>query len=234
MKILAVDTSAVSASAAVMSDGKILSSSFTNTGLTHSQTLMPMIERTLSGAGVDVKDIDLFAADNGPGSFTGVRIGVAAIKGMAHMLGKKCVGVSTLEALAYNLSDSDCIAVCTMDARCNQVYAAVFKCENGNVTRLCEDKAVLIGELQSDIPSCDLPVIFVGDGALLCYEYYKDKLFCRAASEKNRFQNAKSVAFCANLKDESEHMSAQELMPLYLRLPQAQRELNNKKKEKIL
>lgn len=234
MKILAVDTSAVSASAAVMNDGKILSSSFTNTGLTHSQTLMPMIERTLSGAGVDVKDIDLFAVDNGPGSFTGVRIGVAAIKGMAHMLGKKCIGISTLEALAYNLSDSDCIAVCTMDARCNQVYAAVFKCERGSVTRLCEDKAVLIGELQSDIPSGNLPVIFVGDGAMLCYEYYKDKLPCRAASEKNRFQNAKSVAFCANLKDESEYISAQELMPLYLRLPQAQRELNNKKKEKIL
>lgn len=234
MKILAVDTSAVAASVAVMSDGKILSSGFTNTGLTHSQTLMPMIESVLSGANVDVKDIDLFAVNNGPGSFTGVRIGVAGIKGMAHMLNKKCVGISTLEALAYNLSDFDCIAVCTMDARCNQVYAAVFKCENGKVTRICEDKAVLIDELQNDIPSEALPVIFVGDGAMLCYEYYKDKLSCRVASEKNRFQNAKSVAYCASLKDENEYISAQELMPLYLRLPQAQRELNNKNKEKTL
>ena len=232
MKILAVDTTAVSASVAVTQDGKVLSCAFTNTGLTHSQTLMPMIDRVLSGAGISAAEIDLFAVNNGPGSFTGVRIGVAAVKGMAHTTEKNCVGISTLESLAYNLSDSDCTAVCAMDARCGQVYAAVFRCENGTVTRLCEDKALLISELEEHIGETVLPVIFVGDGAMLCYEYYKDKLTCRAASEKNRYQNAKSTALCAYLKDADEYVSAKELMPSYLRLPQAQRELRKKLQEK--
>lgn len=232
MKILAVDTTAAAASAAVLSDGKILSSSFSNTGLTHSQTLMPMIENTLSAACVDIDDIDLFAVNNGPGSFTGVRIGVAAIKGMAHLKNKKCVEVSTLESLAYNLSDTDCVAVCAMDARCSQVYCAAFRCENGEVTRLFEDKAVLISELEEEIKNKDLPVIFVGDGAALCYKYYKEIIPCRLASEKNRYQDAKSTAHIAYLKDESEYVSAQTLMPSYLRLPQAQRELKKKLESK--
>ena len=232
MKILAVDTSATAASVAVMCDGKIIGASFTNTGLTHSQTLMPMIESTLKGANTDIDEIDLFAVNNGPGSFTGVRIGVAAVKGLAHMNGKNCVEISTLESLAYNLSDSDSVAVCVMDARCNQVYAAAFRCENGTVTRIFEDKAMFISELEDYISGKDLPVIFVGDGAMLCYEYYKDKLSCRAASEKNRFQNAKSTAFCAYLKDESEYVDAKSLMPSYLRLPQAQRELKKKLEQK--
>lgn len=228
MKILAVDTSAAAASAAVLSDGKILAASYSNTGLTHSQTLMPMVESVLNGALTDIDDIDLFAVNNGPGSFTGVRIGVAAVKGMAHMKNKKCVEISTLESLAYNLSDTDCFAVCAMDARCSQVYAALFKIENGVVTRECEDKALLISELESDITGKDLPIVFVGDGAKLCYEYYKEKLPCRLASEKNRYQNAKSTAICAYLKNEEEHVGAQTLMPSYLRLPQAQRELKKK------
>lgn len=232
MKILAVDTTAHAASVAVMSDGKILGASFTNTGLTHSQTLMPMIESTLKGANTDIDSIDLFAVNNGPGSFTGVRIGVAAVKGMAHLKNKSCVKISTLESLAYNLSDTDCIAVCAMDARCGQVYAALFRIENGKVERLCEDKALLINELEDDLSQKELPVIFVGDGAVLCYDYYKEKLPCRLASEKNRYQNAKSTAMCAHLRNSDSHISAQALMPSYLRLPQAQRELKKKLEEK--
>lgn len=232
MKILAVDTTASAASVAVMSDGKVLGASFTNTGLTHSQTLMPMVENTLRGANTGLDDIDLFAVNNGPGSFTGVRIGVAAVKGMAHLKEKKCIEISTLESLAYNLIDADCIAVCAMDARCNQVYAALFRCENGVVTRLCEDKALLISELENEITGKDLPVIFVGDGAKLCYEYYKEKLPCRLAGENNRYQNAKSVALCAYLKSDGAYISAQTLMPSYLRLPQAQRELKKKLEDK--
>lgn len=232
MKILAVDTTAAAASAAVLSDGKILGASFTNTGLTHSQTLMPMIENTLTGACTDIDEIDLFAVNNGPGSFTGVRIGVAAVKGMAHMKNKKCMEISTLESLAYNLIDTDCTAVCAMDARCSQVYTAAFRCENGEVTRLSEDRALLISELEEELKVFSLPVIFVGDGAGLCYEYYKEKISCRLASEKNRFQNAKSTALIAYLKEESDYVSAQTLMPSYLRLPQAQRELKKKLESK--
>lgn len=228
MKILAVDTTACAASAAVMSDGKILSASFTNTGLTHSQTLMPMVESTLRGAGIKVGDIDLFAVNNGPGSFTGVRIGVAGVKGMADMSSKPCIGISTLEALAMNLINTDCLAVCAMDARCNQVYSALFRCENGTVTRLSDDKALMISELEDEITDSDLPVFFVGDGATLCYEYYKDKLPCRLAAEKDRYQNAKSTALCAYLKNDSAYVSAKALLPSYLRLPQAQRELKKK------
>lgn len=232
MKILAVDTSATAASVAVMSDSKLLAASFTNTGLTHSQTLMPMVEGTLRGANTDIDEIDLFAVNNGPGSFTGVRIGVAAVKGMAHISEKKCIEISTLESLAYNLVDTDCIAVCAMDARCNQVYTALFRCENGTVTRMCEDKAVLISELEEDIKGNDLPVMFVGDGAKLCYEYYKEKIPCRIAGEKNRYQSAVSTALCAYLKGDDAYISAQTLMPSYLRLPQAQRELKKKLESK--
>lgn len=229
MKILAVDTSAVAGSVAVVSDGKLLSECFSNTGLTHSQTLMPMVDNAVKSAGIDIKDIDIFAVNNGPGSFTGVRIGVAAVKGMAQMSGKNCVEVSTLESLAYNLADNNCIAVCAMDARCSQVYTASFECENSVMTRLCDDEAVAIKDLEERLKSYNKPIIFVGDGAMLCYNYYKDVLPCRIAGENLRYQRASSTATVAMLKAEREEtLSAAELMPSYLRLPQAQRELKKK------
>ena len=229
MKILAVDTSAVSSSVSIVSDGKVLSSCYTNTGLTHSQTLMPMIDFAVKNSGISVSDIDYFAVNNGPGSFTGVRIGVAAIKGLAQATGKKCVEVSTLESLAYNSKDANCLAVCAMDARCNQVYTAAFVCENGKCKRVTEDSAMLISETEKSISAFDLPILFIGDGARLLYEYYKDKLNCSLASENIRYQNAASTALCAQEKiKRGETVSAQELMPLYLRLPQAERELKKK------
>lgn len=233
MKILAVDTTATAASVAVLNDGKLLSESFTNTGLTHSQTLMPMIDNTVKGANIDIKDIDFFAVNNGPGSFTGVRIGVAAVKGMAQMLGKPCVEISTLESLAYNLIDNNCIAVCAMDARCQQVYTASFDCDGGTVTRLCDDEAIAISDLEERLVNYKKTVIFVGDGAMLCYNYYKDRLSCSVISEGRRHQKALSVALAATLKiEKGETVSANELMPSYLRLPQAQRELKKKTEEK--
>lgn len=233
MKILAVDTTATAASVAVLNDGKLLSESFTNTGLTHSQTLMPMIDNTVKGANIDIKDIDFFAVNNGPGSFTGVRIGVAAIKGMAQMLGKPCVEISTLESLAYNLIDNNCVAVCAMDARCQQVYTASFYCDGNSVTRLCDDEAIAISDLEERLVNYKKTVIFVGDGAMLCYNYYKDRLPCSVISEGRRHQKALSVALAATLKiEKGETVSANELMPSYLRLPQAQRELKKKTEEK--
>ena len=125
MKILAIDTSAVCASVAVTENGKILSESSINTGLTHSRTLMPMIDSVLRNGEIALDSIDTFACSVGPGSFTGIRIGVAAIKGLCDALVKKCVPVSTLEALAHNLVGRCCTAVSVMDARCNQVYTAI-------------------------------------------------------------------------------------------------------------
>lgn len=231
MKILAVDTSAKSASVAVTENGKVISECFTNTGLTHSQTLMPMVKTVLDGAMTNIGDIDAFAVNNGPGSFTGVRIGVAAIKGMAQPTAKQCVEVSTLESLAYNLIGIKCTAVSCMDARCAQVYTAAFRCGE-TVERLSDDEAVAIKDMEEKLVSFEKPIIFVGDGAQLCYNYYKDRLSCCLASEILRYQRASSTALVAYRKIENgETVTAKELMPMYLRLPQAERELKKKKGE---
>ena len=235
MKILSIDSSSVSASVAITENGSILAESFINNGLTHSQTLMPMVEKTLNDANVYVKDIELFAITNGPGSFTGVRIGIASVKGMADALNKKCVAVSTLEAIAEPLKDKDCIACAVMDARCNQVYTAIFK----NGKRICEDKAVLIDELSVELKSFNKPIIFIGDGSVLCYEKLKDIVTnIDVADESIRYVHGSSVGFVAEekLKNGEEPINSANLVPFYLRLPQAERELNNKnslKKENI-
>ena len=221
MRILAVDTSAVCASVGVTEDGKILSESSINTGLTHSRTLMPMIDSTLRNGEIDLDSIDYFACSVGPGSFTGIRIGVAAIKGLADGLKKKCIPVSTLEALAYNLQGRCCTAVSVMDARCNQVYCGIFLVDGEEITRLTEDMALKIDELEKILPDYE-NVVFVGDGARLCHS----KLGYEIAPAGQLYQRGSSVAFAAEKSfSEEKTVSAAELMPAYLRLPQAEREL---------
>lgn len=224
MRILAVDTSAVCASVAVTENGKILSECSINTGLTHSRTLMPMIDSTLKNAEIDLDSIDYFACSVGPGSFTGIRIGVAAIKGLSDATKKKCIPVSTLEALAYNLSGQNVTAVSAMDARCNQVYCAIFKVEGEKITRLTEDMAIQLDELGEKLKAYE-NVVFVGDGAKLCHS----KLGYSLAGQGNIYQRGSSVAFAAE-KDftEEKAIDAAALMPTYLRLPQAERELRAK------
>ena len=235
MKILSVDSSSVSASVAITENGVTLAENFINNGLTHSQTLMPMVENTLKDANVSIKDIELFAITNGPGSFTGVRIGIASVKGMADALNKKCVAISTLEAIAEPLKNEDCIVCAVMDARCNQVYTAIF--ENGN--RLCEDKAVLIDELGDELKNYNKKVVFIGDGSVLCYEKLKDVVTNVSVAEEDiRFIHASSIGRLAEVKIRNGEMpiDSANLVPYYLRLPQAERELNNKnslKKENI-
>ncbi len=233
MKILGVDSTATAASAAVFSDGKLLAVNFSNTGLTHSQTLLPMIDGVLKTAGVDVKDIDCFAVSNGPGSFTGVRIGVSAVKGLAQPLGKKCIGVSTLQVIAKPLENTGVYAVSVMDARCNQVYTAQFDCKNG-FERVTPDEAISIADLTEQLKKVDGKVVLIGDGANLCYNKMKDELpdIC-IASLGIRYQSASSVALIASeeLHDNPDSgESADELLPMYLRLSQAERELKNKNK----
>ncbi|MBO7318951.1 MAG: tRNA (adenosine(37)-N6)-threonylcarbamoyltransferase complex dimerization subunit type 1 TsaB [Clostridia bacterium] len=225
MKILAVDTSAVCASVAVTQDGKILSESSINTELTHSRTLMPMIDAVLRNGEIAMESIDMFACSVGPGSFTGIRIGVAAIKGLCDALSKKCVPVSTLEALAYNLIGRNCTAVSVMDARCNQVYCAVFLVDGEEVSRLTEDMALKIEDLAKLLEDYE-NIIFVGDGAKLCHK----ALGYEKAPANCEYQRGSSVCFAA-MNHIDEALEAKELLPVYLRLPQAERELKARQKQ---
>ena len=227
MKILAVDSSSVTAAVAITENGKVLAENFINNGLTHSQTLMPMVEKTINESGISVKDIDLFAITHGPGSFTGVRIGIASIKGMADALDKKCLPISTLEAIAEPLKNEDVIACAVMDARCNQVYTAIFN----NGERLCDDKAVLIDELGEELKQYDKRIVFIGDGSVLCYDKLHEIIQdCDVADEKIRYVHGESIGFVAEnkIKNGEEPINSANLVPFYLRLPQAERELNNK------
>jgi len=226
MKILGIDSSARSASAAITDGEKVLGCFYTNTGLTHSQTLMPMIESLLKNANVRIDDIDLIAVNKGPGSFTGIRIGVAAAKGMADVY-----GASTLGSMAYNLIDSDCIACCAMDARCGQVYYALFDITDGKITRLTEDNADSIENVEKKLKEYKKIKFIVGDGAEICYNNLKNIDDVHLASQTHRFQSAIGVCFEAMNAPEDQYIESAMLVPEYLRLPQAERELNKKLKK---
>ena len=230
MNILAVDTSATSASVCVAQENKIIGEFSINTSLTHSQTLVPMIEQVSEKTGIALDNIDAIAVNAGPGSFTGVRIGVAAVKGIAFSRNIPCVSVSTLESMAYNMLDSECIVCAVMDARCSQVYNALFKVSNGKVERLIEDRALSLADLKLDLQKFSEKIILVGDGAEITFNYLENSLQnVFLASVNNRIQKASSIACVAFEKIKNdETISASELMPVYLRLPQAQRELNKR------
>lgn len=234
MKILGIDSSAKSASVAVVDNGKILSNFYINTGLTHSQTLMPMLENALECSGVKLKDIDLIAINIGPGSFTGIRIGVAAAKGLADTLNVKVCPVSTLESMAYNMIQSDCVVVAVMDARCSQVYTALFRVKDGVVERISADDALLIDQLADKLKDINEEIILVGDGADLCYKSMSDKISnLKIAAEANKYQNATSVCFVAQNVSSENYLEGKDIVPEYLRLPQAERELINKRKGEL-
>ncbi|MGN0558565.1 MAG: tRNA (adenosine(37)-N6)-threonylcarbamoyltransferase complex dimerization subunit type 1 TsaB [Acutalibacteraceae bacterium] len=235
MIILAVDCSANPASAALVQDEKIVGDFFINTKITHSQTLMVMIEALLKATNTDINAVDAFAVTAGPGSFTGVRIGVSAVKGMSLALSKPCVSVSTLEAMAYNITNKSCVVCAVMDARCSQVYNALFTVSNGEIKRLCEDRALSIADLTNELKGYSESIILVGDGASICYNAMKAEIKdIELAGEAVRYQRASSVGLCAYKKYQNgETISSEELMPTYLRLPQAERELKKKKQEEL-
>ncbi|MCI6496547.1 MAG: tRNA (adenosine(37)-N6)-threonylcarbamoyltransferase complex dimerization subunit type 1 TsaB [Anaeromassilibacillus sp.] len=230
MKVLAIDTSASPASAALVENQKIIGEFFINTKLTHSQTIMPMVESLLNCCETKLEDVDVLAVSAGPGSFTGIRIGIAAIKGMAYGAEKKCVPVSTLEAMAYCHLYHNGIVCSVMDARCNQVYNGLFRVENGKVIRLCPDRAISIDDLIKELENVHENIILVGDGAELCNKAMAQTSVCAQLAPFNvRFQNASAVAFAAEIQAlEGKTISSKELMPVYLRLPQAERELKKK------
>lgn len=225
MKILALETSAKAVSAAVSKDGKILASGYQDTGLTHSRTLMPIVEAMLKNAELVPADLDAIAVAVGPGSFTGIRIGVAAAKGLAFAVDKPVIGISTLAAMARNVSFADGLVVCAMDARRHQVYNALFEAKEGCLARLTEDRAVSLEELAAELKASPLPKYIVGDGAALCFQYLTEVgISCRLAPPHLLMQNAMSVALAAEEEARAGHLlSAQELLPVYLRPPQAVR-----------
>lgn len=167
MKILSFESSAVSASVCLTDDEKIIAQSYQNCGLTHSRTLLPMAESLLADCDHSIDDIDAFAIATGPGSFTGLRIGVSTVKGLAFATNKPCIGVSTLAAMAQTIYGDNLNICCVMDARAGQVYQAFFKRDGQTLIRLCEDRAIKLDELANEIG--ETSQILVGDGADLCY-----------------------------------------------------------------
>lgn len=240
MKILSLECSASPASVAIIDNGKIIGSSFVNIKLTHSQTLMPMVKSLLDAAMLSINDIDGIAISQGPGSFTGIRIGISAAKGLGFAKKLPCVGVSTLRSMAENFKDRNCIVCAVMDARCNQVYNALFNINESGIERLCEDRALLCDELASEIEDLaqkiGKEIIICGDGADLFYKFASCVSQVKKAPEISRFQNAAAVGLAA-MEDfqNGNTVSAEELLPIYLRLPQAERELKSKntQEEKI-
>lgn len=235
MIILSIDSSATAASCALVEDKKLIGEFFTNTDFTHSRTLAPMIENLLTVTGKKVSDIDLVAVTNGPGSFTGVRIGVSVAKGIAFPDNIPCVAVSTLEAMAYNLTLTDCIVCAVMDARRSQVYNAMFRIRFGEVERLCDDRAIAIADLKEEIREKYLGerIILVGDGSTITMREVMDlPKSIEMAPENLRLQRASSVASAAvaKLSAGEKTVTGAELLPSYLRLSQAERERKEKEK----
>ena len=226
MLILAFETSAKAGSVALWQDGKLLGESYQNTGLTHSQTLLSMAENLIASCGYAPKDVTAVAVAAGPGSFTGVRIGVAAAKGFAWGLEIPCCGVSTLEAMAENLGVYEGYVLPVMDARRSQVYNAVFKAEKGCLSRVCEDRAISLADLQAELSRLDGPIYLVGDGSSLTYNTLKETITNLILPPEHRMhQRAAGVALVAEkMMQNGASCDAAGLSPNYLRLSQAERE----------
>ena len=223
MKILAFESSAKAASVALGEDGKLISQYTQASGLTHSRTLLKMAEDLLENAGTKLENIDVLAVAQGPGSFTGVRIGVAAVKGLAWGADKPAVGVSTLEAMAYHLIDrTDGVICCSMDARRGEMYNAKFLSDGEKLTRLCPDRAVPLKTVMEEAEKEKKRYFFVGDGAELCYNAFLEAgLEAQLPAEPMRLQSAWGVMRAAAGREAAD---AAELTPEYLRLSQAERE----------
>ena len=231
MLMLALESSAKAASAALFEDEKLLALSVENSGLTHSRTLLPMAEDIFKNLGRQLSDVDVIAVAHGPGSFTGLRIGMAEAKGLAWALEKPVIGVSTLEAMACGGPDMEgTMLCCAMDARRGQVYNALFEIREGKPVRLTEDRAIAIADLQEELAASGKAWILLGDGALLCYNTLdKTRVTVHPAPEPLRIQSARGVGLAARMY---EPRPAAELLPVYLRLSQAERERQERMKGK--
>ncbi|MEA4823252.1 MAG: tRNA (adenosine(37)-N6)-threonylcarbamoyltransferase complex dimerization subunit type 1 TsaB [Clostridiaceae bacterium] len=224
MIILAFESSAQAASVALSDNGEIIAEVWQRTGLTHSETLLPMAKNLLATAKVALSDIDLFSIANGPGSFTGLRIGVATVKGLALATGRPCVGISTLHALflAHGSYPEQAVAVCVMDARVGQVYNALFEPSTGD--RLTPDRAITLDTLGDELAAYNRPAYLIGDGAVIAYDALRGRVPVLLAPTDVRYQHARGVACAAALLIKDAYVTASALRTEYHRLPQAERE----------
>ncbi len=226
MLTLAFETSAKAGSVALLQGDKLLAESYINTGLTHSQTLLLMAEQVLKNCNIAPEEVEAVAVAAGPGSFTGVRIGVAAAKGFAWAREIPCYGVSTLEAMALQLGMQNGIILPVMDARRSQVYTALFRVDAGCLTRMMDDCAISLEELKEKIKTLEEPIFLVGDGSILCYNTLKEAVSTLVLPPEHcMHQRAAGVGLGANAKIlAGEPGDANALQPNYLRLSQAERE----------
>lgn len=226
MNILAIDTSGPVAGCAILSGGKIVHAVSMQHGLTHSETILPAVERAMEESGLACGEIDAFAAVAGPGSFTGVRIGVCTVKGLAHAVNRPCVPIHALEALAMNFPGFAGMVCPILDARRDQVYCAGFDVSSGFPERVMADDAIALDELLNRLPE-DREILFAGDGvekhaAAICARLGK-----RALIAPVNLRDLKPEAVCALAeRKQSKWIPACELRPVYLRKPQAERERN--------
>lgn len=234
MKILALESSATACSAALCEDEMLIAQTFQNNGLTHSVTLLPMTAALLEGCGVTLEQVELVAVAAGPGSFTGLRIGVAAAKGLAWPGNLPCAACSTLESMAWGLAHTGLEICCAMDARRGQVYNARFRGLGDSLERLTPDRAITLAELGEELKKSGNTQILVGDGAVLCYTALKELgLDVRLAPPHLRQQSAWGVARCAlELARTGGLTDAAGLAPNYHRLSQAERERLEKEQNK--
>ena len=229
MLILALDTSGSMASCALLRDGALLDQAVQDSKMDHSRLLLPLCKELVEKHQLSLQDVDVYAAVIGPGSFTGIRIGIAAAKGLAFGADKPAIGVSTLAAMAGNVAFCDGLVICAMDARRQQIYNALFEAKDGALTRLTEDRAIALSDLLEEIKDDPRPKTVLGDGGILCRNYLTEHgVACRLAPPHLVMQNAMSVALEAErLAQEGKLLSAQELEPVYLRPPHA--DLPNRK-----
>ncbi len=226
MKILALESSATACSAALCEDEVLIAQTWQNSGLTHSRTLLPMVEDMLKSCDASLNDVDVVAVAAGPGSFTGLRIGVATAKGLAWPGDKLCAPCSTLESMAWQLAHlEDTVIVCAMDARRKQVYNALFLAKGGQLERLCPDRAIGLEELGQELKTMEKKKVVVGDGAQLCYNTLTEEVALELAPAHLRMQSAWGVARAAvEVIRAGGLIPGGELAPVYHRLSQAERE----------
>ncbi len=234
MNILAIDTSGIVASVAIANNEKILGEINLNYKQNHSVTIMPIIDNLLKTLEMDIKDIDYFAFSKGPGSFTGLRIGAATIKAMAHTLNKKIIPISTLEAMAYNIIDTNRYIVPIIDAKAERVFAGIYKNEGTYIEPILEEYATTITELLDYILNNDIEPIFLGDGSIaykdIIKKYFKEENFAPISLNMQKASSLASLAFL--YEKQQKYVDYNNLEIEYLRKPQAQRELEERNTSK--
>ena len=233
MMILALESSATACSVALTRDGELIAHAYQHSGLTHSRTLLPMVDSVLNSCGECMEHVDVVAVAAGPGSFTGLRIGVATAKGLAWAGDKDCAPCSTLESMAWPLAHMEGkVIVCAMDARRAQVYNAIFLAKDGKLERLSEDRAISLADLAEELKNIENEKIVVGDGAKLCYNVVSEMgISLTLAPEHLRMQGGWGVARAAQeLAQRGQLIKGEQLNAVYHRLSQAERERMEKQK----